>query len=149
MPAGRPTKYKKEYCEMLVEFMGRPMPYEAFAGLVDVDYDTLYEWERKHPEFSVAKKRGKAKQYMALMELYMKGTKGELTVNQETDELKLDPGQKDAKGNPIIKSWTKKKNGVNGFNVTAMIFAMKNMTGWKDRIEISEEERIDDVDFDG
>lgn len=147
MPAGRPTKYKKEYCEMLVEFMGRPMPYEAFAGLIGVSFDVLYDWEKKHPEFLQAKKEGRAKMLYALTDMYWKGTRGELTVNRETDELKMDPSQKDAKGNPIVKSWMKKKNNVDGFNTTAMIFAMKNMAGWKDKIEITEDERVDEVEF--
>jgi hypothetical protein len=57
-PGGRPTKYKKEYCEMLVEHMKQGYSFESFgASPVCVDKVTLYRWVEKHAEFSNAKKR--------------------------------------------------------------------------------------------
>lgn len=58
---GRPTKYKPEYCEMLLTHMASGFSYLSFAGVVSVNYDTLYEWEKVHEEFSEAKKNGLAK----------------------------------------------------------------------------------------
>lgn len=55
---GRPTKYKKEYCDMLVEHLSNGLSYEAFAGLIRVSKDTLYEWEKEHKDFSDAKEVG-------------------------------------------------------------------------------------------
>jgi hypothetical protein len=52
---GRPTKYKKEYCKMLVEHMSKGFSFESFAGLIEVHRDTLYEWCRVHKEFSDSK----------------------------------------------------------------------------------------------
>lgn len=60
MPAGRPTKYKPEYCEALIEHMLRGKSFEAFAGVLRVDHDTLYEWCKRHKEFSDTKKVGLA-----------------------------------------------------------------------------------------
>lgn len=57
-PVGRPTKYKKEYCQKLVEHMRTGLSYEAFAGALGVAKETIYAWERKHAEFMDAKKRG-------------------------------------------------------------------------------------------
>lgn len=68
MPGGRPTKYRPEYCEQLVEFMAQGFPYECFAAEVDVCKSTLYQWERDYPEFSDAKKKGKPKTYKALLQ---------------------------------------------------------------------------------
>ena len=77
MAGGRPTKYKPEYCEELIEFFTRDLytvddegkvrpnalpTLEAFSDLIGVDTDTLAEWGRVHPEFSGAVKRAKAKQ---------------------------------------------------------------------------------------
>lgn len=56
--AGRPTKYKPEYPEMLIAYMREGRSYETFSAVVGVCDDTLREWERVHPEFSAAKKRG-------------------------------------------------------------------------------------------
>ncbi len=59
---GRPTKYKPEYCQKLIDHMAQGLSFESFAGLIDVCLDTLYEWEKKYPEFSETKKRGRRKQ---------------------------------------------------------------------------------------
>lgn len=54
---GRPSKYKPEFCELLLEHGERGMSFESFAGhpQVRVNIDTLYQWEKVHPEFSEAK----------------------------------------------------------------------------------------------
>lgn len=38
--------------------MAKGFSFETFAATIDVCYDTLYEWEKVHPEFSESKKRG-------------------------------------------------------------------------------------------
>lgn len=53
---GRPTKYKPEYCEQVVEHMAKGFSFESFAAIVEVNIDTLYEWANVHPAFSEAKK---------------------------------------------------------------------------------------------
>ena len=58
---GQPTKYKKEYCQKLVDFMAQGYSFEAFAGHVSVDRDTIYEWANVHKEFSDAKKEAFSK----------------------------------------------------------------------------------------
>ena len=58
---GRPTKYKKEYCEMLVAHMAEGYSFETFAAKIDVNRDTLYDWTYEHGAFSDAKKRGEVK----------------------------------------------------------------------------------------
>jgi hypothetical protein len=56
--AGRPTKYKKQYCEQLILHMKNGLSFESFAAEVMVNRDTLYEWVDKHKEFSDAKGQG-------------------------------------------------------------------------------------------
>lgn len=58
MKVGRPTKYKKEYCKMLIDHMEQGLSFEAFAGVVSVSKQTLYDWEKAHPEFLDAKRQG-------------------------------------------------------------------------------------------
>jgi hypothetical protein len=58
MPGGRPTDYKPEYCELLIQYMSKGYSYQTFAAQVNCNVDTLYEWEKKNPEFSDAKKMG-------------------------------------------------------------------------------------------
>ena len=57
---GRPSKYKPEYCETLMENMGEGLSFEACCGLIGIDKTTGYEWTKKFPDFSNAKKRGEA-----------------------------------------------------------------------------------------
>lgn len=61
MPAGRPSKYKKKYCEELIKHMSLGFGFDSFAADVSVHKDTLYEWAKQHKEFSDAKKLGQAK----------------------------------------------------------------------------------------
>lgn len=75
---GRPSKYKPEYCDMLIEHMHAGFSYEAFAGSIGVCWDTLYEWEKVHPEFSEAKRYGIAKGMMTWEQIGMDGCTGKI-----------------------------------------------------------------------
>lgn len=55
MPAGRPTKYKPEYCERIVELGKQGMSVVEMACEIGVARSTLEaEWTEKHPKFSEA-----------------------------------------------------------------------------------------------
>ena len=60
MAGGRPTKYRKEYCDLLVKHMTLGYSFESFAADCKVNVDTLHEWCKRHPEFSDSKKLGSA-----------------------------------------------------------------------------------------
>lgn len=53
---GRPTKYKKKYCELLKQHRKDGYGYHSFAAIVGVDIETLYNWEKANPDFLGAKK---------------------------------------------------------------------------------------------
>lgn len=57
---GRPSLYRPEYCDKIVEIMREGLSVNSFAASVGVSRDTVYEWSQVHPEFSVALKKGKA-----------------------------------------------------------------------------------------
>lgn len=61
MPAGRPTKYRPEYCEMIIEHMAKGLSKEAFAGVIGIHKETIYNWAEANSEFSDAIKIGEAK----------------------------------------------------------------------------------------
>lgn len=56
---GRPTDYKPEYAQMLIEHMTSIHSFESFGGVVGVCKQTLYNWTKEHPEFLYAKKIGR------------------------------------------------------------------------------------------
>lgn len=46
-----PYKYKSEYCQAVIDFMGMGYSFDAFAGFIEVNRDTLFDWRKKYPEF--------------------------------------------------------------------------------------------------
>lgn len=59
-PEGRPSEYRPEYCAMLLEATQREgISLTAFAGMIGVARDTVYEWMTRHREFSDACARAK------------------------------------------------------------------------------------------
>ena len=56
--AGQPTKYRPEYCELLVGHMAEGLSFESFAGLLGVCKQTIYNWLDENPSFLDAKNKG-------------------------------------------------------------------------------------------
>ena len=52
---GRPTKYKEEYCDMLIKHMSEGYSFESFAGVVGVSKQTIYDWLDANSQFLDAK----------------------------------------------------------------------------------------------
>lgn len=53
-PGGRPTDYREEYCDRVIQLgVDGKLPAQMAAAL-DVTKQTLHEWARVHPEFSYA-----------------------------------------------------------------------------------------------
>jgi hypothetical protein len=75
---GRPSKYKEEYCEMLIAHLTKGFSYETFAAIVNVDRDTIYEWETAHPKFSDAKRLGVSKAHYFWENIGLHGTTGQI-----------------------------------------------------------------------
>jgi hypothetical protein len=51
---GRPSKYKPEFCELVIEYGKAGKSAAWMAAELGVDKDSLYEWAKVHPEFSDA-----------------------------------------------------------------------------------------------
>lgn len=58
MPAGRPTSYREEYCQKLIDHMGSGYSFESFGAKIGVGRATIYRWIDLHSEFRDAKKVG-------------------------------------------------------------------------------------------
>lgn len=68
MVMGRPTKYRKEYCEKLEHLLSIGKFVVTFCAEVDIAEVTFYEWIKKHEDFAKAYDRGKAKGRALFME---------------------------------------------------------------------------------
>ena len=85
----RPTKFKEEYCKQLIEHMSLGYSFESFAGKIDVDRDTLYEWKKVHESFSDAFRKGKAKMLLKDEQTLNLGLDNTIKVNHALMTLKM------------------------------------------------------------
>lgn len=117
---GRPSKYKDEYCQQLIDFLSEGYSLEAFCGKIGISKDTLYNWFDKHSAFSYAKSIAVSKSLewwekqgiTGLWDITEHYSKGELT------------------------HITKKLNS------TVWIFSMKNRHGWRDAVNIETDKAL-------
>lgn len=58
-PVGRPSKYKPEYCERVLELAKEGLGWVDYAAEFEVDRVTLYDWAEAHEDFSTALRRAK------------------------------------------------------------------------------------------
>lgn len=56
MPGGRPTKYKPEFCEVLIECGAEGMGKAEMAAELGIHHSTFNAWIEEKPEFSAAVK---------------------------------------------------------------------------------------------
>jgi len=104
--AGRPTKYKAEYCETVVQLMAKgwskeEVCYNIEDGGLGVCYQTFLNWQDQHEEFKEAVREG----------------------DRASSAWWNRTGRTAVLG------------GIDGFNATAWIFNMKNRFGWADKVE--------------
>jgi transposase len=55
---GRPTKYKPEMCETVLELMKEGASQQEVLAVLDISNDTFYRWKKENEEFSETIKRG-------------------------------------------------------------------------------------------
>ena len=56
----RPTKYKKELCQQVIDFMYQGMSIEEVCYELMICKQTFYNWCETYPEFLDAKKKGES-----------------------------------------------------------------------------------------
>lgn len=56
MPAGRPTKYKPEFCDIVIECGREGMGKAEMAAELGIAYSNFDIWQHEHPEFQDAVK---------------------------------------------------------------------------------------------
>jgi len=61
MTAGRPTDYRPEYCDDIVDYLTEGRHIIEYAAKLSVAKSTIYKWAEQHQEFSDALKKAQAK----------------------------------------------------------------------------------------
>lgn len=57
---GRPTLYQREIGAKVIALMAEGRSLDGCAALIGLHPDTMYEWQKRHPEFSEAVRAGRA-----------------------------------------------------------------------------------------
>jgi len=86
---GRPSLYREEYCDAVIEHMRGGKSYETFAAVIGVGISTIYSWEQLHAPFLEAKETGQALSLLyweriglaAATGQVLKNDKGEIVIN--------------------------------------------------------------------
>jgi hypothetical protein len=86
---GRPTKYKDEYCEMLIKHMSEGYSFASFGAIIMTTEPTLIEWTKVHDDFFKAKEQGRA-----LERLYWEKLHNKCAANGEGNATAIIWGQK-------------------------------------------------------
>lgn len=59
-PVGRPTKYRPEFCEQIIDLGKEGKSIAQMAAHFDVDKASIFDWAAAHEEFSTALARARA-----------------------------------------------------------------------------------------
>ncbi len=77
----RPTKYKPEFCQLLIDHRAKGLSYESFAGTIGAGRSVLYDWEKAHPAFLDAKKVAKEANLLTLEKVGLSLMTGKMKGN--------------------------------------------------------------------
>lgn len=132
---GRPSSYKPEHCDLLLEHMKKGNTFESFGSVVHVSLQTLYNWQDAHPDFLETRKLG-----MTYLRRFYEDLGRTIATGQlrrvVSEEAMLDPQGKpllDGNGNAIMR----RQYAPALPNAAVFIFMTKNMLGWKNDVNIS------------
>lgn len=56
---GRPSSYRREYCNLIIKAMASGLSAEAAAAKIGVSARSLFYWQQQHPEFLQAIQEGR------------------------------------------------------------------------------------------
>src|SRR5215831_15887279 len=59
-PGGRPSTYRPEYCQRVIDHMGKGKSLTAFAGSIGAGKETVYGWITAYPDFAEAVDKARA-----------------------------------------------------------------------------------------
>ena len=122
------TKYHAKYVPLLAEMMaGAGLLNKDMAEILDINPDTLYRWQKVHPEFGEAVKRGKENPDKQVTATLFKEACGYWV--EETDDEYSGDGRLIKR--IVHKRWIRPMK-------TAYVFWLKNRLPalWKDRQDI-------------
>ena len=100
---GRKSKYDPATTPAKAEEFARELLTDAqLCAKLGISYETFYQWQKKHPEFMEAVKRGKQEANRDLVEVMKKSAKGYYVEEEETT-VYLDKDKQPKSYNKVVK----------------------------------------------
>lgn len=81
MAGGRPTEFKEEYADRILDLMAGGLSLAAAAAELDIHRQRVYEWEAKHPEFADAVKLARVKRQLFLERRLLSAMEGPVVTS--------------------------------------------------------------------
>lgn len=122
-PGGRPTKYRKEFCEQAHKLCLLGATNPKLADFFEVAESTISKWMVDHEEFSEALKSGREQADAEIAQALFHRAKG---YSHPEDKIFLGANNK-----PVIVHTTRHYPPETG----AAFIWLKNRAGWRDRHE--------------
>jgi hypothetical protein len=79
---GRPTLYRREMCDRLVEAMAKGLTAEAAAARIGISARSLFNWQKEHAEFLQAIQEGRQRSQLWWEERALAMANGEVGNTQ-------------------------------------------------------------------
>jgi len=76
---GRPSEYKPEYCDLVIDKMAEGLSLSGFAGFIKVSKSAVYEWMTEHRDFGDAVSRARMARVHRLEVKLLSANKGAQT----------------------------------------------------------------------
>jgi hypothetical protein len=135
-PGGRPTTYRPEYCDMLIEHMKQGFSFRSFGSKVAAGRATLYQWVDANAEFADAAQKGRE-----ACSTYYENLGKMMATGQLRRIAKEEPVLND-RGEPVIDPNTglvlkRYEYAPTQGNAAAWIFLTKNLLGWRDKADVA------------
>ena len=136
LPTGAPTKYRPEYCELLIEHMAQGGTMESFPSKLPgrVCLATVYNWLDAQPEFLEARKAGTPRLHQFYEQMGKTIASGQLRRVKSERPVLNEAGEPvyDKNGKVLYeREYEPAQPGQSTF-----IFMTKNMLGWRDRKDV-------------
>ena len=124
MPAGRPSKYRPEFCEQAKKLVALGATDLQLANFFEVSEQTIYTWKQNYPEFLEALKLSKE-----LCDSQVERSLFQRAMGYSHPEVKVFQSNGEIITHEVIKHYPP--------DTTAMIFWLKNRNPqeWRDRVE--------------
>jgi hypothetical protein len=139
---GRPTKYQKRFCIVLKEHFEQGFSFECFGATLAkkfgdkycVSVQTLYDWQKAHPEFLEARVRWEPLARQFWEDIGRRGAVGQLSTSTDIVAKKT-VHDKETKQTVFTYGVVGQKRIPAQFNATAWRLVMQNRFGMKNTVD--------------